>query len=60
MTRIAETATLVVDNVQFLEQDVTRNAGGKTSAMEAVAQPNAKPELPVPVLELNLGFDIGL
>ncbi|HEX7852805.1 MAG TPA: MobF family relaxase [Sphingobium sp.] len=60
VTRIAETATLVVDNVQSLERDVTRNPGGKTSAMEAAAPPNAKPELPVPVLELNLGFDIGL
>ena len=35
VTRIADRATLVVDNVQALECDVSRNAGSKTSAIEA-------------------------
>jgi hypothetical protein len=41
VTRIAEHATLVVDNVQSLERDIMRREGEKTSAIETV-----KPQLP--------------
>jgi ATP-dependent exoDNAse (exonuclease V) alpha subunit len=34
VTRIADRATLVVDNVQNLQRDITRRSGDKTSAME--------------------------
>ncbi len=36
VTRIAENATLVVDNAQRVERDVAHNSGGKTSAIEAI------------------------
>lgn len=57
VTRIADSATLVVDNVKALERDVTRNIGGKTSAIE-VAQ--SKPTIQLPVPEKTLDFDLGL
>lgn len=57
VTRIADSATLVVDNVKTLERDVTRNIGGKTSAIE-VAQ--SKPTIQLPVPEKTLDFDFGL
>lgn len=37
-TRIAEHATLIVDNVAALERDVTHNSGEKTSALELARQ----------------------
>lgn len=40
VTRIADRATLVVDNVKALERDVTRNPGGKTSAIETMNAAN--------------------
>lgn len=61
VTRIADRATLVVDNVKALERDVTRNPGGKTSAIETKrASSSEKPKLPVPVLEIERRFDLGL
>jgi conjugative relaxase-like TrwC/TraI family protein len=37
-TRIADHATLIVDNVATLERDVTHNSGEKTSALELARQ----------------------
>ena len=44
VTRIADHITLVVDNVAALERDVTRNPGGKTSAIETVLDLSKIPE----------------
>jgi conjugative relaxase-like TrwC/TraI family protein len=41
VTRIADRATLVVDNVQSLERDISRRTGDKTSAMEAAGKGKA-------------------
>ena len=57
VTRIADSATLVVDNVKALERDVTRNIGGKTSAIETA---QSKPAIQLPVPEKTLDFDFGL
>ena len=57
VTRIADSATLVVDNVKALERDVTRNLGGKTSAIEAA---QSKPPMQLPVPEKRLDLDFGL
>lgn len=57
VTRIADSATLVVDNVKALERDVTRNIGGKTSAIETA---QSKPTIQLPVPEKTLDFDFGL
>lgn len=57
VTRIADSATLVVDNVKALERDVTRNIGGKTSAIETA---QSKPTIQLPVPEKSLDFDFGL
>jgi len=57
VTRIADSATLVVDNVKALERDVTRNMGGKTSAIETA---ESKPKLQLPVPEKVLDLDFGL
>jgi conjugative relaxase-like TrwC/TraI family protein len=43
VTRIAENATLVVDNAEKIERDVAHNPGGKTSAVEAAQPPAASP-----------------
>lgn len=61
VTRIADRATVVVDNVRALERDVTRNPGGKTSAIEATRQSsNHNPDLPVPVPEIERRLDLEL
>jgi conjugative relaxase-like TrwC/TraI family protein len=39
VTRIADNATLVVDNAQKVERDVAHNPGDKTSAVEATQSP---------------------
>jgi len=57
VTRIADSTTLVVDNVKALERDVTRNIGGKTSAIETV---QSKPAIQLPVPEKTLDIDFGL
>ncbi|WP_426386603.1 hypothetical protein [Sphingobium sp. R-21] len=52
VTRIADQAMPVVDNVKTPERDVTRNPGGKTRAIETGLSPsNDKPELPVSKIE---------
>jgi conjugative relaxase-like TrwC/TraI family protein len=43
VTRIAENATLVVDNAQKVERDVAHNPGEKTSAVEAAQSQAAQP-----------------
>jgi conjugative relaxase-like TrwC/TraI family protein len=57
VTRIADSATLVVDNVKALERDVMRNHGGKASAIEAA---QLKPQIQLPVPEKRLDLDFGL
>jgi acylphosphatase len=74
VTRIAENATLVVDNVQQVERDVAHNPGGKTSAIEATQnastpesrdigsgqdQPQIEPPTP-PEIERSRDFDMGM
>ena len=74
VTRIAENATLVVDNVQQVERDVAHNPGGKTSAIEATQntptpesrdlgsaqnQPKIEPPTP-PEIERSRDFDMGM
>lgn len=55
VTRIADRATLVVDNVKGLERDVTRNPGGKTSAI--AAEKELKLERKDPELSRTLSRD---
>ncbi len=74
VTRIAENATLVVDNAQQVERDVAHNPGGKTSAIEATQnaptpenrdfgnehhQPQIEPPTP-PEIERTRDFDMGM
>lgn len=52
VTRIAEKATLVVDSAKGLERAVARNAGEKTSAIEAADAPKPSPvDQREPILE---------
>jgi conjugative relaxase-like TrwC/TraI family protein len=53
VTRIAENATLVVDNAQKVERDVAHNPGDKTSAVEATQSPALQ------VSELSRDFGSG-
>lgn len=56
VTRIADNATLVVDNAQKVERDVAHNPGGKTSAVEATQSP-AVPPAPEPSRDFGTGQD---
>lgn len=59
VTRIADSATLVVDNVKALERDVTRNIGGKTSAVKTAREQAAEPARSrIPYPEKSLGLDL--
>jgi acylphosphatase len=55
-TRIADNATLVVDNAQEVERDVAHNPGDKTSAVEAT-QSQATPPAPEPNRDFGTGQD---
>jgi ATP-dependent exoDNAse (exonuclease V) alpha subunit len=57
VTRIAENATLVVDNAEKVERDVAHNPGCKTSAIEATQSPAAPPI--EPPAEPNRDFGTG-
>ncbi len=68
VTRIAERATLVVDNVKSLERDIMRREGEKTSAIETVKPPSpdraSVPERErvlerMPEREISLDMDMG-
>jgi conjugative relaxase-like TrwC/TraI family protein len=56
VTRIADNATLVVDNAQKVERDVAHNPGDKTSAVEATQLP-ATPSAPEPSRDFGTGQD---
>jgi conjugative relaxase-like TrwC/TraI family protein len=56
VTRIADNATLVVDNVQKVERDVAHNPGDKTSAVEAT-QSQPTPSEPEPSRDFGTGQD---
>jgi conjugative relaxase-like TrwC/TraI family protein len=56
VTRIADNATLVVDNAQKVERDVAHNPGGKTSAVEATQSP-ATQTAPEPSRDFGTGQD---
>lgn len=56
VTRIAENATLVVDNAQQVERDVAHNPGGKTSAIEAT-QSQAETPAAEPGRDFGTGKD---
>jgi conjugative relaxase-like TrwC/TraI family protein len=69
VTRIAERAVLVVDNVKGLERDIMRREGEKTSAIETVEQPSQdRPNVPerervrerVPEREISLEMDMDM
>jgi ATP-dependent exoDNAse (exonuclease V) alpha subunit len=69
VTRIAERAVLVVDNVKSLERDIMRREGEKTSAIETVKQPSQdRPNVPerervrerVPEREISLDMDMDM
>ncbi len=69
VTRIAERATLVVDNVKSLERDIIRRDGEKTSALETVKPPSPdRAKLPyrervperVPEREVSLDMDMDM
>lgn len=56
VTRIADRATLVVDNGRDLERTVMRNSGGKTSALETAErsqQGTSEPATVPPTIETN-------
>ncbi|MBS0482668.1 MAG: conjugative relaxase [Proteobacteria bacterium] len=57
VTRIADSATLVVDNVKALERDVTRNIGGKTSAIETAKERQLEIKQPEPTKEISRDYD---
>lgn len=57
VTRIADSATLVVDNVKALERDVTRNIGGKTSAIETAKDRQLEIKQPEPTKEISRDYD---
>ena len=68
-TRIAERATLVVDNVKGLERDIMRREGEKTSAIETVKPPPPdRTKIPerervperVPEREISLDMDMDM
>jgi conjugative relaxase-like TrwC/TraI family protein len=64
VTRIAEHATLVVDNVKSLERDIARRAGEKASALETVKEPTKAERdlanrLPEREISLELDMDMG-
>jgi conjugative relaxase-like TrwC/TraI family protein len=56
VTRIADNATLVVDNAQKVERDVAHNPGGKTSGVEAT-QSQATLSAPEPNRDFGTGQD---
>jgi conjugative relaxase-like TrwC/TraI family protein len=67
VTRIAENATLIVDNAAKVERDVANNPGDKTSAIEATQSPPApepsrdfgsRQEQPEIEIERSRDFDI--
>jgi len=66
VTRIADQATLIVDNVTALERDVTRQQGGKTSAIETLERPAKGKDGGDRELEIDIGegrqreLDIGI
>ena len=60
VTRIADRATLVVDNVKGLERDVTRNPGGKTSAIAAEKELKLDRKDPELSRTLSRDYDFGL
>jgi hypothetical protein len=61
VTRIADNATLVVDNAQKVERDVAHNPGEKTSAVEATQSPTTQslttPSAPEPSRDFGTGQD---
>lgn len=57
VTRIADSATLVVDNVKALERDVTRNIGGKTSAIETAKERQLEIKQPEPTKQISRDYD---
>ena len=60
VTRIAERATLVVDNVKSLERDIARHAGEKASALEAVKPASQdRPQVPEREREISHDMDFG-
>lgn len=62
VTRIAEHATLVVDNVQSLERDIVRRAGEKASALETVKEPSQdnSPKMPSPAPERDISLELDM
>jgi len=69
VSRIADRAVLVVDNVRGLERDIMRREGEKTSAIETVKQPSKdRPNVPkrervrerVPEREIGLEMDMDM
>lgn len=69
VTRIAERATLVVDNVKSLENDIMRREGEKTSAIETVKPPDriklpdrerAPERMPEREVSLDMDMDMGM
>jgi hypothetical protein len=69
VTRIADRAVLVVDNVKGLERDIMRREGEKTSAIETVKPPSQdRPNVPerervrerVPEREISLEMDMDM
>ncbi len=60
VTRIAENATLVVDDVSRVERQVQHNPGGKTAARDVGKENNAKAEQPEPELKIERTRDLGL
>jgi hypothetical protein len=56
VTRIADNATLVVDNAKKVERDVAHNPGDKTSAVEAT-QSQPTPSTPGPGRDFGAGQD---
>ena len=61
VTRIAENASLIVDNSDKIERQVERNPGGKAAALEVAARAPAKPAPPVQRdhhPDLSLGLEL--